>query len=68
MHGLYRKELVGVSEEDVDNVNKYFSFVENTVKQYLPLCLLEKLQLALNLIGMEDSNQLKSYTEKKERC
>ena len=65
MRGLYRKELVGVSDEDIKNVNDYFSFVENTVKQYLPSCLLEKLQIAMNLIGMEDFNQLKSYNEKK---
>ena len=66
MPGLYKKSINGVADENVKNVNQYFNYVERTVKKYLPQCLLESLNIALNEIGLEDLSKVGSYKQMKE--
>ena len=65
MSGIYKKRIPGISEDHVNNVDCYFQFVQDVVKQHLPMCLLRKFNDALNMIGLEDLSRVKYYAEKK---
>ena len=65
MPGIYKKKIHGVSDHHIENVNKYFKFVQESVTKHLPLCLLKRFNEALNIVGLEDFNTVELYAEKK---
>ena len=65
MPGLYKKRIHGISSQTMADVNEYFTFVQSTVRKYLPKCLVDALNDALNKIGLEDFSKLGSYKEMK---
>ena len=65
MPGIYKKTIHGVSDHHIENVNKYFKFVQESVTKHLPLCLLKRFNEALNIVGLEDFNTAELYADKK---
>ena len=65
MPGIYKKKIHGVSDLHIENVNKYFKFVQECVTKHLPLCLLKRFNEVLNIVGLEDFDTVEVYAEKK---
>ena len=62
--GIYKKSINEVSKSKTDIVETYFGAIENICKNYLPNCLINKLDQVLNDIQMDNFDEAKTFKEK----
>ena len=63
--GLYKKVINGVSQTVMVTVETYFNAVEKICKNHLPQCLMDRLNIVMNDIEIDNFDNVRCYKEQR---